>query len=771
MLHKLSDTVKDLLKSRNEKEDSQMINLVIIWVTLSTLFIVPLIFNYSQIVSNFAELKLVTLHLGGGVISVLWLWELVVKRQLTIKIPIQDLNRSLVQRLGKNPVHWALVGAFIWFTVLITSTLLSPLPSISFFGAEDNRSGYNLYDYISFFIIFLSVAIRFRSTSTLKLLIYTLVSSGTAAAAYGIAQHFGWDPIGGNSELNRVQASFENPINFGAYMVMAIPATLALALFTRKHTWTSLIIILIGLQLAGLWFSGSRGPYIATFAALITAFILAIAFGHIKWMIKYVLVLVGGGLFAAIIIAIPSEQSDIGIKRILSIENQITHSTESPNELTGGLDGRFNIWNSTFDLTRKWNVPAEESAAKTLLRPLFGLGPDMFVYSFPIVSKPRKGIQTVDHAHNYGLQVLMEQGFLGLIGFTMFSGFLVLSAFTTIKKIRCSDDRVGVVAILVLALLPPMIGRMVEFQSGVARVSDLAMMFALFGAIIALHRFVNSQQVADIETGSTAHQSTNAVFFAWKIIAAAVVTTMIITIFISWDIRRLSSSWHHAQGFSQISPFDQLEAWAKGQAQAPERPSFTTGLFTEYFHGAIYLQSQDDEEEAVTLMLTARELLLEFEKYDPFKRDTQFNLLQTEIALFNWGYPEYAQQAVERSTRIIKRYPSYPLLLSIMATDLAVIGVNELAIEYADRVIDVEDVTQPWSKAWYAKGRALYQLGQTEEAITTLTAATKTQPGAEGAVFAHKLLAKIYGEEGPSKNSSLSEFHKHKSDQSITIQE
>ena len=125
-------------------------------------------------------------------------------------------------------------------------------------------------------------------------------------AAYGIAQHFGWDPIGGNSGLNRVQASFENPINFGAYMVMSIPATLALAIFARKHTWTSLIIILVGLQLAGLWFSGSRGPYIATLTALITFFILAIAFGHIKWMTRHLLVLVGGGLFAAIIIAIPS---------------------------------------------------------------------------------------------------------------------------------------------------------------------------------------------------------------------------------------------------------------------------------------------------------------------------------------------------------------------------------------------------------------------------------------------------------------------------------
>jgi uncharacterized membrane protein YuzA (DUF378 family) len=171
-------------------------------------------------------------------------------------------------------------------------------------------------------------------------------------AAYGIAQHFGWDPVGGNFGLNRVQASFENPLGFGAYMVMTIPATLALALFAQKHTWTSLIIVLVGLQLAGLWFSGSRGPYIATLTGLFTFFILAIAFGHIKWITRYALILIGGGLFAATIIAVPSEQNDIGINRILSIENQITNSKEGSNELTGGIGGRFNIWNPTLELTR-----------------------------------------------------------------------------------------------------------------------------------------------------------------------------------------------------------------------------------------------------------------------------------------------------------------------------------------------------------------------------------------------------------------------------------
>ena len=339
------------MKSSNEREHSLLIDYAIIWITLGTLFIIPIIFNYFHIVSVFAELKLVTLHLGAGLIAILWLWEFARNGHFLLSISKQKPGRDLLQKIGKNPTHWALIGAVIWFFALTISTLLSPLSSISFFGAEDNRSGYNLYDYISLFIICFSVAFRFRSIATLKLFTYTLVGSGTIAAAYGIGQHFDWDPIGGNIGLNRVQASFGNPLDFGAYMVMAIPTTLALAYFAtkQKYIWTSLIIVPLGLQLAGLWFSGGRGPYISTLAGLITFFLIAAVVGHIKSIIRPALVLILGGLLATAIITLPSSQNDIGIQRILSIENQITGAGKTTNEVTGGLDGRLNIWDSTLE--------------------------------------------------------------------------------------------------------------------------------------------------------------------------------------------------------------------------------------------------------------------------------------------------------------------------------------------------------------------------------------------------------------------------------------
>ena len=675
--------------------------------------------------------------------------------------------------MSKNPTHWALIGAAIWFSVLTISTLLSPLTSISFFGADDNRSGYNLYDYISLFIICFSIAFRFRSIKTLKLFTYTLVSSGSIVAAYGIGQHFDWDPIGGNIGINRVQASFGNPLDFGAYLVMTIPATLALAHFAtkQKYIWTSLTIVSLGLQLAGLWFSGARGPYISTLASLIIFFLIVAIVGHIKSIIRPAVVLILGGLLAIVIITIPSSHNDIGIQRILSIENQITGVGRTTNEVTGGLDGRLNIWDSTLELATQWIVPAAESPASTFLRPVFGLGPDMFVYSFFIVEEPRAGLQVIDHTHNFGLQILMEQGFLGLIGFLIFSSFLLVTAFTIVKRLRSEDYELSISKILVFSLLPAMFGRIIEIQTGVARVSDLTMMFGLFGATIAMYSVINHQPVTNTKQPTTMRKSPHSMFLVSRMLAVGVAATVIITVFIGWDIRRLSASRTHATAFSTTSPATKIQAWADAQSLAPERSSFTNKLFTEYFHAAINLRDQGNEIEASELMLTARELLLEFEKRDPFKRDTQINLFQTDIALTQWGFLEYAEQAIARSKKIIERYPSSPAIISIIATNMTSIGMHELALEYAEYVINVEGVTNPWPKAWYAKGRALYKLDRLDESIFALNTATEKKPGSEGAIYAHKTLAHIYFERGEPGDDELSRFHKQKGEEPITIQD
>ena len=467
----------------------------------------------------------------------------------------------------------------------------------------------------------------------------------------------------------------------------------------------------------------------------------------------------------------PSPQNDIGLQRIFSIKDQITGEGRTTNEVTGGLDGRFNIWDSTLDLATHWYVPAAEAPVANFFRPVFGLGPDMFVYSFPMAEKPRAGVQVVDHTHNYGLQILIEQGFFGLSGFLIFIGSLIVTAFAVVKRLRSADYQLSPSKILVLSLLPAMVGKIIEIQTGVARVSDLTMMFALFGATIALYSVIKHRQVTSNNQSTITRRSQHNTFSITRVLVVGIAAITIITIIAGWDMRRLSASQTYATGISATSPVTQIQSLAAAQSQAPERPSFTNKLFTEYFHAAIYHHDHGDEIEGTQLMLTAREVLLEFEKYDPLKRDTQINLFQTEVALTQWGYPEYAEQAVNRAKKIIERFPSNPSFISIVATNMTLIGEHDLAIQYAEYAINSERITKPWTKAWYAKGRALYELDRIDESISTLNIAIEKQPGSEGAIYAHKILAHIYMERGDPGDNELSSFHKQKSEEPISVQE
>lgn len=750
---------------------------MMIWVTLSALFFIPLLFSYFDVTAVFNELKIFTLHLAAVLIMIFWSWKILLTRLNTSPSSNNDTQWDLMKWAGRNPARWGLFGASIWIFAQVGATLLSPLPIISFFGGDESRSGYNLYDNLSLMVIFLAIAFRFRSIQNLKMLVYTLTITGTIAAAYGVAQHFGWDPIGGNLAL-RVQASFGNTLNFGGYMVMAIPATIALIHIKRTDNWASsaIIAIALSLQLAGIWFSGGRGPFVAACASIITAFILTMFIGSKKATFKSLMLVVIASAIAAIVVALPSPKGDLGLGRFLGITSQLERPATTSTNIEGGLAGRFNIWESSVKLATQWPVPLEEPKSKKVLRPIFGLGPDMYVYSYPLVAQPSSWLRLVDHTHNYGLQILMEQGFLGLIGFTSLTGFLTICTFVIIKKYRQKKRNLDHTKIVILAILPAFIGKMFELQTGVARASDLAMTIALFGAVIAIYEVVN-QQINESQPDPLIQQSfvpskilplDASIKKITNVLAVVSITALLVSIFVTWDFRRLSASLILAKGHDSIDLSARAKAWADAQDIAPERSSITYKLFEEYLKTAKEQYKLGNPNEAMRLLMIGREMLLDYEKRDPFELDIQIGLSKTTSTLTEWGYFEYLDELTYRAQKLARIAPAYPTLLGTSATAMTSVGLHELAIEYAEKAIATEATTKPWSKAWYAKGRSLYELGQENQGIIALQTATQKQPGTEAALLSHQMLAEIYRKQG---NLELSELHMTLGDADITVDE
>jgi tetratricopeptide (TPR) repeat protein len=92
--------------------------------------------------------------------------------------------------------------------------------------------------------------------------------------------------------------------------------------------------------------------------------------------------------------------------------------------------------------------------------------------------------------------------------------------------------------------------------------------------------------------------------------------------------------------------------------------------------------------------------------------------------LVSWGEVQYGQEMADRYRKTGELYPSCPSIVGTAATALISVGLHELSIQYADQAISMEATTEPWAKARYAKGRALFELGREDEAIEALTTAT-----------------------------------------------
>jgi tetratricopeptide (TPR) repeat protein len=401
----------------------------------------------------------------------------------------------------------------------------------------------------------------------------------------------------------------------------------------------------------------------------------------------------------------------------------------------------------------------------------------MYVYAFPLVGNPQSQLALVDHTHNYELMVLVEQGFVGLFGFMMLTVLLGVMTFAIIRRYRRAGRGLDATGILLLAILPATIGKLADLQTGVARISDLAMMLAFFGATIAIYEIANRQLRSDepkpepekTKVGSaTALTASNQTVLGAVLLAAVLFTAIFATLFIGWDVRRLSASRMLAVGWDAETKFERAQVWDTIQKKAPERESFTFSLFEQYLEVAKQQHDGGNPEEGLRLLMIGRDMLLEYEKRDPFELDTQIGLSKTTSTLTGWGHNEYAQELADRARRTADSYPAYPTLIGTSATALTSVGLHEQAIEYANKAIAMETTTQPWAKAWYAKGRALYELGQEEEAIQTLITATEKQPGAEGALLAHQVLAQIYEARGEDE---LFEYHKEKGGGEVTYLE
>lgn len=178
-------------------------------------------------------------------------------------------HRAGADALPREP-HWPwrgfglpLLAALLAIGTQGVATLFALHRNYALHGAPDRGGGW--LNLLAAGILLLSALVVARRPDGLRRLLEALALGTLAPVAIGLLQRCGLDPLGmgGGNPAERVSGSFGNPMFLGSYLALASPLTIWLAwIHARLAARRQAILygLLALLQLATLWFTGSRGP-------------------------------------------------------------------------------------------------------------------------------------------------------------------------------------------------------------------------------------------------------------------------------------------------------------------------------------------------------------------------------------------------------------------------------------------------------------------------------------------------------------------------------
>ena len=171
--------------------------------------------------------------------------------------------------------------------------------------------------------------------------------------------------------------------------------------------------------------------------------------------------------------------------------------------MSGGLSGREQIWSTSLRLAASRPWFAFEEGSPAVLRHLLGYGPDSFPAVYPLREEPslREKVRLTRDAHNQYINMLVEQGVLGLLvslGLTLVP--LATGGYVLVRRSAAYPWRTR---LLLLGVLSALAGRAAEQLVGVDKLTDTLLSWALLGLLVGLPVPARSAGVAP-QGGGTA---------------------------------------------------------------------------------------------------------------------------------------------------------------------------------------------------------------------------------------------------------------------------
>ena len=669
-------------------------------------------------------------------------------------------NGSLLE-IVRNPIKlFGLISILLVFGI-ICSTILSPIPYLSFFGASYSRTGYSGYDLLAVIMIMVIVPHLFNNLKSIRSLYLLLITLSLITCVYGMAEIFGFSPIEFKENTDRVHSTFGNTINFSSFIAMMVPVTLSAILFSKLSRWYGVILIgiIIGIELSMLWITATRGPWVGL---LVSMAVFSIVLYRTKIFTKnHVFRFIPTLVIAAIVVIMfsilsGSKANEIPTYRLARSVTELTNMERTDNltDISGGMTGRYQIWKGVIRLITSWDTPRTETNVIKALRPIFGVGPDLFVYSFHFVIEPQSKLTNVENAHNYYLNFLIELGFFNLFILIALLSYIVVVGIKFLEKTRLLPSKDISMTIILIGIFSALIGKFVEMIAGVPRIEDLTILFLLIGLLFSIYKITYGRdfEIVEPQTAKVKQIShaippqTLSVKKIVNLILMILITFGLFSIIVHWDARRVYASRLAAMAQKSSDPYDKFHFMKKASEMAPEHEKIVIKHAQAISMRAEIEAENQNFEEGILWAEMAREVLMRHEEIDPFEWDVQLALAVISNGLVDMGASEYMNENKNRHLYIANQYPAYPQILGISSVAVAKSGDLLNAELLANDAIKMEPKTKPFANAWYAKGFVMYKLGYTAEAVDALNKAIESEPLSETAAKAHRTLSKIYSE-------------------------
>ncbi len=365
--------------------------------------VAPVLLSASN--TTYDEIKLAVGVTAIGVLWVMWTLLSIRRASFSVRVPLPvwglagGLVAIVVSGLG------ATVGG-LWGETLIGFTVLSSMV--------------------------LLCATIVRSRTHVRSVIWALSVAATGTAVYALLQSFG---IVATAASGSVISVMGNPNRVGSFLVVILPASLALVWFARTVAYRIAALAMVAIQLAALAILDHTGGVLAICLSLLFVAVAAFVSGAFRAIFRRD----GWSIVAVSLVA-------VGV--VFAVYVGPMQAILRPGPEVGGTASVSSLWEDNSGAARKvfWQTALVMFAE----RPWTGVGADHFQIEYMdtiagLATRNDSGsgraiiipAHPVAHAHNDYLQIPAETGVWGLVAIL---ATLVLFAVFAVRRVRANSD-------------------------------------------------------------------------------------------------------------------------------------------------------------------------------------------------------------------------------------------------------------------------------------------------------------------------------------------